>query len=84
MHNKSWQKIFDEYSIHNHDFDESPYGLTAEQIKRACQDFTETGEKEVRILCKQDTRESRPHVFKDLGFFILPVRNGEYRIIKGE
>jgi hypothetical protein len=84
MHDRSWQKIFDEYSIHRHNFDESPFRITAEQIKRACQDFTETGEKEVRILCKQDTRESRPQVFKDLGLFILPVKNGEYRIIKGE
>lgn len=84
MHDRSWQKIFDEYRIHKHNFDELPYRITAEQIKRACQDFTETGEKEVRILCKQDTRGSRPQVFKDLGLFILPVKNGEYCIIKGE
>ena len=84
MHDKSWQKIFDDYHIEEHDFDAAPYKITAAQIKRACQNFTETGEKEVRILCKQDTRESRPTVFKKLGLFLLPVKNGEYMIIKGE
>ncbi|MBP9043310.1 MAG: hypothetical protein KBG49_07460 [Spirochaetes bacterium] len=84
MHDKSWQKIFDDYHIEEHDFDAAPYKITATQIKRACQNFTETGEKEVRILCKQDTRESRPAVFKKLGLFLLPVKNGEYVIIKGE
>ncbi|GHT05315.1 methyltransferase [Bacteroidia bacterium] len=34
---KSWQKIFDDYDILNHDFIASPYILTAEQIKKACQ-----------------------------------------------
>ena len=38
----------------------------------------------MRILCKQDTRESRPQVFKDRGLFILPVVNGRYAIIKGD
>jgi len=84
MHDASWKKIFEDYNIYAHDFDKSPYIITAEQIKRACQDFKNTGEKEVRILCKQDTRESRPQVFKDMGLFILPIKNGEYAIIKGE
>ncbi|MCI4463199.1 MAG: hypothetical protein JHC30_03400 [Caldisericum sp.] len=35
-------------------------------------------------MCKQDTRESSPQVFKDMGLFILPIKNGEYAIIKGE
>jgi hypothetical protein len=81
---KSWNKIFKDYSIHKHNFDESPFRITAVQIKRACQNFTETGEKEVRILCKQDTRENRPQVFIDNDLFLLPVKNGEYVIVKGE
>lgn len=36
------------------------------------------------ILCKQDTRESRPRVFQENDLFILPTRNGIYSIIKGE
>ena len=38
----------------------------------------------MRILCKQDTRESRPQVFIESGLFLLPVKNGEYVIVKGE
>ena len=80
----SWQAIFDRYEIADHDFDTAPLPISADQIKRACQHFTKTGEKEARILCKQDTRESRPQVFRDRGLFILPVKNGEYIIVKGE
>lgn len=53
---------FDEYGIGGHDFDSKPFFITADQIKSACQDFKKTAEKEVRILCKQDTRELRPRV----------------------
>jgi hypothetical protein len=80
----SWKKIFEDYKIYEHDFDLRPFHITAEQIKRACQDFTETGQKEVRILCKQDSREDRPQVFVDRDLFLLPVTNGEYVIVRGE
>jgi len=81
---KSWQKVFNDYKILYHDFDKSPFPLSATQIKRACQKFKETSEKEVRILCKQDSRESRPDIFKNNNLFLLPVKNGHYNIIKGE
>lgn len=81
---RAWGKIFDDYKIHEHDFDSSPYPITGAQIKAATKGFTATGEREVRILCKQDTRESRPRVFVENGLFILPTRNGQYAIIKGE
>ena len=82
--NRAWERIFDEYDIYSHDFDNNPFILTALQIKKACQNFTQTSEKEVRLLCKQDSREARPAVFQELGLFILPVKNGEYAIIRGE
>ena len=81
---KSWKKIFDDYEILKHDFDKSPFSLSAAQIKRACQRFKETGEKEVRILCKQDSREDRPDIFVKNNLFLLPVKNGYYSIIKGD
>lgn len=81
---KSWKKIFDDYEILKHDFDKSPYPLSATQIKRACQRFKETGEKEVRVLCKQDSRESRPDIFIKHDLFLLPVKNGYYNIIRGD
>lgn len=84
MNYKPWQSIFDTYKIYEHDFSKSPYILTAEQIKKATAHFTSTTEREVRVLCKQDTRESRPQVFVDNNLFILPIKNGIYTILQGE
>ena len=81
---RSWGKIFEDYEIARHDFGKEPFPITAEQIKRACQDYTQVGEKEVRILCKQDRRENRPSAFGERGVFLLPTKNGEYVIVKGE
>ena len=81
---KSWNKIFDDYKILDYDFDKSPFPLSATQIKRACQKFKETGEKEVRILCKQDCRDDRADVFIKNKLFLLPIKNGIFAIIKGE
>src|SRR3989338_10522314 len=81
---RSWKKIFDDYKISEDDLRKSPLSLSAEQIKRACQKFRETGEKEVRILCKQDSREDRPDIFIKNKLFLLPVKNGYYNIINGE
>jgi hypothetical protein len=44
-------------------------------IKIACQDFKETAEKEVRILCKQDSLRDVPDIMKENGLFLLPVKN---------
>jgi hypothetical protein len=84
MNHKPWQSIFDTYNIHKHDFSKSPFVLTAEQIKKATAHFTNTTEREVRVLCKQNTRESRPQVFVDNNLFILPIKNGIYTILQGE
>jgi hypothetical protein len=84
MNHKPWQSIFDTYKIHKHNFSQSPFTLTAEQIKKATAHFTSTTEREVRVLCKQDTRESRPQVFVDNNLFILPIKNGVYSILQGE
>ena len=77
--NNSWKKIFNDYNILHHDFDKSPFVITASQIKVSCQDFRTTTQKEVRILCKQDTREQRPEIFKENNLFLLPVKNGIYK-----
>ena len=81
---QSWEKIFDFTGMRKHDFSQAPFILSAEDIKKACQDFSKTTEKEVRILCKHDERDSRPKVFKENGLFILPKHNGSYYIVKGE
>lgn len=82
--NKSWEKIFKDKNIFKHNFDESPFEISAQEIKTACQDFTKTSQKEVRILCKQDKRDDRPEIFIKKNLFILPIKNGIYSIIKGE
>ena len=82
--NNSWEKIFQDYRIKKHNFKKDTFVLTAKQIKTACQPFLTTGEKEVRILCKQDSREDRPQVFKDNNLFLLPTKNGIFAIVKGE
>lgn len=76
--------IFKHHNILEHNFNEAPFYITAEQIKRATSHFTRTNEREVRILCKQDFREDRPSVFIENDLFLLPVRNGEYAIVRGE
>lgn len=78
------QKIFDDYEILKNDFNKSPFLLTAKMIKSSCQNFKKTAEKEVRILCKQDHRESVPNIMQENNLFLLPVKNGEYIILKGE
>ncbi len=84
MNNNSWKAIFEKYGIHKHRFVSSPFIITAEQIKQATSHFKKTNEKEVRILCKQDTREDRPDVFIENDVFLLPIKNGTYAIVKGE
>lgn len=82
--NTSWLKIFNDYNIFEHDFDNSPFPINAAQIKASCQEFKSVAEKEVRILCKQDSRSHRPQVFIENSLFLLPTRNGEYNIVRGE
>ncbi|MFA5948640.1 MAG: hypothetical protein WC806_06810, partial [Candidatus Gracilibacteria bacterium] len=61
-----------------------PFYLSAKDIKKSVQDFKNTSEKEVRILCKMDTRESVPDIMKKNGLILLPVKNKFYVIVKGE
>ncbi|ARE79909.1 type II restriction enzyme [Campylobacter helveticus] len=82
--NESWQKIYEDLKIFKHDFKKEPFYLSAEQIKLCVKDFQKTSQKEVRVLCKQDSREDRPQVFIDNDLFILPIKNGEYILCKGD
>ncbi len=84
MADKSWDAIFEKYEIHQHDFNKSPFPISADEIKKATSHFTKTNEKEVRILCYQNKREHRPKVFADNDLFLLPTKNGNYVIVKGE
>lgn len=83
MNSEPWKAIFEKYDILKHDF-KKPYKIIAEEIKQATSHFKTTNEREVRVLCKQDHRESRPDIFIENDLFILPIKNGEYVIVKGE
>lgn len=84
MHDYSWEKIFNDYDILQHNFKKAPFIITAEQIKKSTHSFKKTGEKEVRILCKQDCRQDRASIFIKNKLFLLPIKNGIFAIIKGE
>lgn len=81
---ESWELIFKEYKIYDHDFDKSPFHITADQIRDVFRGFKGRGNRDVRLLVKRDTRESRPQVFIDKNLFLLPVKNKKYVIVKGE
>jgi len=50
------KKYLDDNKILENDFSKQPFYLSAKDIKKSVQDFKNTSEKEVRILCKMDTR----------------------------
>ncbi len=84
VNSKSWEKIFKDNQILKHNFLKEPFILKAKDIKKSVQEFEKTTEKEVRILCKQDSREDLPKIMKKNGLFLLPIKNGIYAIIKGK
>lgn len=83
---ESWEAIFKNLSIDTYDFDKGPYELSAEDIKKVTSTFgvTRNSLTEPRCLCKQDCRDDLPDVFKEKGLFILPTKNGYYKILKGD
>lgn len=74
----AWGKIFDRLpllpTIEQHGF---AY-VSADEIKEA------SDKREPRLLAKQDTKDSRPEVFKRHKLSMLPVENGKYVIFKDE
>lgn len=84
MSDHAWEAIFEKYDIHNHKFGKDPFIITANEIKEATTHFTATKEREPRILCKHDTRETRPTLFQEKNLFLLAIKNGTYAIVQGE
>ena len=81
--NTAWNKIFEDYFM-QHDFESSPAILTAAMIKQSTRHFQKTSDREVRLIVKMDSREDLPQVLHDKGLFVLPIKHGEYILIKGE
>lgn len=84
IHDIAWEYLFEYYQINKHNFEERPYYITAKKIKEAMKKKSSKVTSEPRILCKYDKKENRPEIFKQLGLFILPIKNGYYALIKGE
>lgn len=73
-----WDLIETRYRLTKHDFRRKPFYITAQEMKDATRNL------EPRTLAFQNKREDRPQLFKDLGLFILPIRNGHYVVLRGE
>lgn len=82
--NAVWDAVFERCEIDRHNFAAAPFALSVAQIRAAGQRLGRFGARDIRLLCKQDARESRPRVFQERGLFILPIKNGHYAIVKGE
>jgi hypothetical protein len=76
---KIWGHIFK--SI---DYDcENEKIITAEDIKKAGKEWKgKANQFEPRLLCKQDTDEERPDIFKKNNICILSIENGKYLLTK--
>ena len=74
---KGWVQLFRELNI-PHLLDTQGYVLlTADEIKSI-------SGREPRLMVKFDTREYRPDTLKKADCTILPVRNGQYVIVRGD
>lgn len=71
---EQWEKIF---SVKNFDLSKDLHFVTADEIKEI------TGV-EPRIMAKMDSTKDLPPIFKQNGYFLLPVKNGEYAVVRGE
>ena len=78
QNDEAWGKIFDRLrllpEIERHGF----VYVSADDIKAA------SDKREPRLLAKQDTKNSRPEIFKQNKLSILPVENGKYIIFRDE
>lgn len=68
-----WSKIF---QVKQFNAKEDLYFITADEIK-------EISRCEPRIMAKMDSTNDLPPVFKKYGYFLLPVTNGKYAIVRG-
>lgn len=68
-----WEKIF---IVKAFDLTKDLHFISADEIKAI-------SAAEPRIMAKMDSSADLPDVFKRNGYFLLPVKNGEYAIVRG-
>lgn len=69
-----WEKIF---KVKRFDLKKDLHFITADEIKSI-------SGAEARIMAKSDSSAELQDVFKRNGYFLLPVKNGEYAIVRGD
>ena len=69
-----WEKIF---SVKAFDLSQDLHFIKASEIK----EITNT---EPRVMAKIDSSSGLPDIFKRNGYFILPIKNKEYAIVRGD
>lgn len=73
----AWNEIFAETNILNHIQKNGVYEIEASTIKNL-------SKQEPRIICKNDTIEDLPKIFRKHNLNILAIKNGRYIIFKDE
>ncbi len=68
-----WEKIFETKAL---DVKQDLHFITADEIKAL-------SGAEPRIMAKMDSTTDLPPIFKKHGYFLLPVKNGRYAIVRG-
>lgn len=80
LYSKIWYHIIHCCSI---DLTKKISYITSAQIKNTrCSWYGIDNQFEPRLLCKMDTLESRPDIFKENGICLLSVKNGVYVLLK--
>ena len=69
-----WEKIF---SVKAFDLSQDLHFIKASEIK-------EITNAEPRVMAKIDSSSGLPDIFKRNGYFILPIKNKEYAIVRGD
>lgn len=70
---KAWERYLEAKAI---TFDQPTYTVDAHDLKSIAN-------REPRLLAKFDTPEQLPQPLKTAGFTLLPVRNGQYQLVRG-
>jgi hypothetical protein len=78
QNDEAWEKIFEHLRLMPEIERDGFVYISADDIKKA------SDKREPRLLAKQDTRNSRPEVFRQNKLSILPVENGKYIIFRDE
>ncbi|MEM7590864.1 MAG: hypothetical protein AAF383_04990 [Cyanobacteria bacterium P01_A01_bin.83] len=74
---EGWKLLFDGLHLKESLENDGHVTLTAEEIK-------EISGREPRLMCKFDSKDSRPQILKQNNCTILPIQNGVYKIVSGD